>query len=162
MYYITRSKELFLVYVPNLLNIIGVLITSPLNENRFLYGNLLVFYLLTIIFIGIWFKTDKTALPVSLNTNKTTKKQESPENITNPYGSPYEPDDDYMNSIESELEDLTLDDINSMLDRPIQEEEIPMDNTIQKELQSTDSEEETSSELVDQILKEIEMEKQDK
>ena len=162
MYYITRSKELFLVYVPNLLNIIGVLITSPLNENRFLYGNLLVFYLLTIIFIGIWFKTDKTALPVNLNANKTTKKQESPENITNPYGSPYEPDDDYMNSIESELEDLTLDEINSMLDRPIQEEEIPMDNTIQKELQSTDSEEETSSELVDQILKEIEMEKQDK
>ena len=51
--FITRSKEIYLMYIPNLLNIIIVFFSTPVQDNRYLYPNLLVCYLLIIILIGL-------------------------------------------------------------------------------------------------------------
>lgn len=53
MHMITRSTELYMVYLPNLLNIIIVFGSIPAQNNGYLYPNFLVFYLLVIIFISI-------------------------------------------------------------------------------------------------------------
>ena len=50
---ITRSKEIYLIYIPNLLNILIVFLSTPIQDNRYLYPNLLVCYLLVIILIGL-------------------------------------------------------------------------------------------------------------
>lgn len=50
---ITKSREIYLMYVPNLLNIIIVFLSTPIQDNRYLYANLLVCYLLIIILIGV-------------------------------------------------------------------------------------------------------------
>ena len=151
--FITKSKEMYLVYVPNLLNIIGVFLATPIQENRLLYANLLVFYLLIIIFMSIWFKSDKKALPIILDVKKA-KKQDSSEHIYNPNEVTYEnePDlnDDVFENIEYLIDDLTLEEINAELDEPIYTEP-SQENSESPELES--------SELIDEILKEIEMEK---
>ena len=54
IYLITKSKNIFLIYLPNLLNILTVAISTPIQDNRYLYANLLVFYLLVIIFMIIF------------------------------------------------------------------------------------------------------------
>lgn len=51
--FITKSKEIWLIYIPNLLNIIIIFLSTPVQDNRYLYANLLVFYLLIIILIGL-------------------------------------------------------------------------------------------------------------
>ena len=51
--YITKSKEIFLMYIPNLLNIMIVFLSTPIQDNRYLYANLLVCYMLIIIYIGL-------------------------------------------------------------------------------------------------------------
>ena len=48
---IVKSKEIYLMYVPNLLNIIIIFFSTPIQDNRYLYANLLVCYLLIMIFI---------------------------------------------------------------------------------------------------------------
>ena len=48
-----KSKEIYLMYIPNLLNIIIVFLSTPIQDYRYLYANLLVCYLLIIILIGI-------------------------------------------------------------------------------------------------------------
>ena len=48
---LTRSKDIYVAYIPNLLNIIFVLFSTPIQDNRYLYPNLLVAYLLIIILI---------------------------------------------------------------------------------------------------------------
>ena len=53
MHIITKSKELYLIYLPNLLNIIIVFASTPIQDNRYLYANLLVCYLLIIILISL-------------------------------------------------------------------------------------------------------------
>ena len=50
---ITKSKEIYLMYIPNLLNILIVFFSTPIQDNRYLYANLLVCYLLIIILIGL-------------------------------------------------------------------------------------------------------------
>lgn len=54
LYVVTRSKAVFLIYLPNLLNIVTVVISTPYQGNRYLYSNLLVFYLLLIILVKLW------------------------------------------------------------------------------------------------------------
>ena len=49
MYYITRQYKIFLIYLPNLLSALIVMVSTPIQSYRYLYGNLLVFYLLLII-----------------------------------------------------------------------------------------------------------------
>ena len=53
MQFLTKSKEVYLIYIPNLLNIIIVFLSTPIQDNRYLYANLLVCYLLIIILIGL-------------------------------------------------------------------------------------------------------------
>lgn len=48
---LTRSKDIYIAYIPNLLNIILVLFSTPIQDNRYLYPNLLIAYLLIIILI---------------------------------------------------------------------------------------------------------------
>ncbi|MBQ7928680.1 MAG: hypothetical protein IJ287_08090 [Methanobrevibacter sp.] len=49
----TRSKAIYLVYVPNLLNILMIFVSTPIQDYRYLYANLLVFYMLVIVLIGL-------------------------------------------------------------------------------------------------------------
>lgn len=51
--FITKSREIYLMYIPNLLNVIIVFLSTPIQDNRYLYANLLVCYLLIIILIGL-------------------------------------------------------------------------------------------------------------
>lgn len=51
---ITRSRDIYLIYIPNLLNILIVFLSTPIQDNRYLYPNLLICYLLIIILIGLW------------------------------------------------------------------------------------------------------------
>ena len=53
IYVLTKSKGILLVYLPNLLNILTIFVSTPTQDSRYLYPNLLVFYLLVIILIGI-------------------------------------------------------------------------------------------------------------
>lgn len=53
LFLITKLKDIWLVYLPNILNIGTIFISVPAQQNRYLYPNLLVFYLLIIILIGI-------------------------------------------------------------------------------------------------------------
>lgn len=145
MFVMTRSKDLFLIYVPNLLNIIAVIMTSPVQENRFLYGNLLVFYLLIIIFISVMFASDRKALPITLNAQKAKESTKQEVEV-----SPYEYQDFDINQnqyeeVAMQLDDSSLNDINAFLEKQPQEPEPEYDN-----------------ELLDEILKEIEMEKENK
>ena len=51
MFFITRSKSIFLIYLPNLFNILVIFVSTPIQDNRYLYPNLLVCYFLIIMFI---------------------------------------------------------------------------------------------------------------
>lgn len=53
IHFITGSREIYLLYVPNLLNILIVFASTPIQDNRYLYANLLVCYMLVIILIGL-------------------------------------------------------------------------------------------------------------
>ena len=60
IYWIIRVKEIFLIYLPNLMNIFTITLSTPIQSNRYLYGNLLLVYLLLIMAIGLWgYKNDK-------------------------------------------------------------------------------------------------------
>lgn len=164
MQMVTKSKEMYLVYVPTIINIIGVFITVPLNENRFLYPNLLVFYLLIIIFISIYSRNGFKSIPSTLNAEKTEKTNKTNYNA-------YDVSEEYTNQNTIQIEDIPLEEIESILSET--EEQIPQgidtyDETIIPEsnsehlTQSSESEEEYDSDLIDEILKEIEMEKKNK
>lgn len=49
-----KSREIFLMYVPNLLNIIMIFLSTPIQDYRYLYANLLICYMLMIVLIGLW------------------------------------------------------------------------------------------------------------
>ena len=59
---ITKSKEIYLMYIPNLLNILIVFFSTPVQDNRYLYANLLICYLLIIILIGLMQRFDVKSL----------------------------------------------------------------------------------------------------
>ncbi len=50
---ITKSKSIYLIYLPNFLNILIIFVSTPSQDTRYLYPNLLIFYLLIIILIGV-------------------------------------------------------------------------------------------------------------
>ena len=62
----THSRDIYLVYLPNLLNIIVIFLSTPVQDYRYLYANLLVFYLLVIILIKYKFSEN----PNVFSTNK--------------------------------------------------------------------------------------------
>ena len=147
--FVTKSKEMYLIYVPNIINIIGVFLTCPLNENRSLYPNLLIAYMLVIVFISIYLRGSMKALTITLNT----KKAEEPPQRS--YQSPqtYDVSDNYF---DNQINEISLEEIDSIL-----EESEPLQSEDSKP-QTEPSEEEYDSDLIDQILKEIEDEKQNK
>lgn len=139
MQMITKSKDMYLIYVPNLINIIGVFMTTSINENRFLYPNLLVFYLLVIIFISIYSRRDLKSLPVTLNAQKAEEPKDD-HSSQMAYESTYDVSEDYLDaqidSVMLETGDDTFESVDEV---------------------ETHEDEEYDSELIDQILKEIEM-----
>lgn len=46
-------RAIYLMYIPNLLNILMIFLSTPIQDYRYLYANLLVCYLLIIVFIGL-------------------------------------------------------------------------------------------------------------
>ncbi len=53
IYLLTKSREVFFVYLLNLLNIIVIFLSTPVQSYRYLYPNLLLCYFLVIMLIGI-------------------------------------------------------------------------------------------------------------
>ena len=147
IYVITRKEELLLLYVPPLLNVIVGVLTGQNN----MYSNLLVFYLIAIIFISLWFalglkRDDLTnPRPTAANQKRMGKPAETEVPPTIEPVQNYV-DDGYYSDLEVELEELTLDDINEMLGRAPEEE-------------PNKPEIEGDSDLLDEILKEIEQER---
>lgn len=155
---ITKSKDMYLLFVPNLINIIGVFLTVSINENRFLYPNLLIFYLLVIIFISIYSKKDLKPLPVTLNTQK--RKESNVQRAPNENVYRHDTSQDSFANIDKTPEpadDFNFDemDIDSIL------EEIELDKP-KEPTPNQQEDREYNSDLIDEILKEMEMEKQNK
>ena len=61
LYYITKSYGVFLIYLPNFLSALIVMLSTPIQSYRYLYGNLLVFYLLLIILARYLLTKDKSS-----------------------------------------------------------------------------------------------------
>ena len=57
IFLLTKSKNIFLVYLPNMLNILIIFASTPIQDVRYLYPNLLLFYFLVIILLGILVKS---------------------------------------------------------------------------------------------------------
>ncbi|WP_298524509.1 hypothetical protein [uncultured Methanobrevibacter sp.] len=163
MYLITQEREIFYVYVPIIVNIVIVLITGKNNS----YSILLAFYLIAIIFISMYVKLGlkpqdivstamnkteeiRSAKPAQLETYQEVQDEPQPETYQeNPDELQQESYEEEYTYIEEELEELTLDDINEMLGE-----------TQTEETQETvDYSSEGDSDLIDEILREIEMEK---
>lgn len=171
IFIMTQSEEIFLVYVPVLLNIIVVALTGQNN----LYSNLLVFYLIVIILINLWVKQDlkyegipdltqtfnksdkNEVQPISMKEKRyvepvTTEEETYIEPITTEetYVEPITMEEDYIeeddySELETEIEELTFEEIDEMLGNSPTEE---------KQKEEHKSEE---PDLIDEILKEIEM-----
>ena len=60
--FIYRSREIYLMYIPNFLNILIVFASTPIQDYRYLYANLLVCYLLIIIFITAYYTGGKSKI----------------------------------------------------------------------------------------------------
>lgn len=163
-----QSEEIFLMYSPALLNLVLVVLTGQNN----LYSSILIFYLILIIFISVYFKvgfklSNLSNFAQNITKPKGIKTYETPQQITNEKTNPYKtnspnkqektyekenkikeeyiPQNHYYNNIEEELEELHLEDIDNILN--------------ESESKETEQNREYDSDLVDQILKEIEMDK---
>ena len=97
IYVRSEANSIFFVYVPALVNAIIAIITQQYSS----YATILTFYLVVIICVSYYLKPN-TADSLSLQ----------PQAISQPKA--YE--DNYYDYLESELENLTLEDINEMLD----------------------------------------------
>lgn len=145
IYFINPSHETYLLYMPVFLNVLINIFTGQNN----LYSNLLVFYLIVVIAISLWFNLGLTRRDLT-DINPTISKPEKIETRQiEPKQNPVE--DNYYMNLESEIENMTLEDINSMLGQTPDEQD-----------KQTDQSFEGDSDLIDQILKEIEMERDNK
>lgn len=100
MHIITKSKDIYLIYLPNLLNIIIVFFSIPVQDNRYLYANLLVCYMLIIILINLIQLKDKS------NEELSRKHEEAIERLKKENAIQYErieesyPDEDDIEPLE--------------------------------------------------------------
>lgn len=148
IFYTTRSYEIFLLYIPALLNAAIVFITGPAQFNLSLYVSLLVCYMIAIILISKRFDVDLEVQPAPApQIIEETATQSN-------YG-------DY----EFDIDAITFEEIEEL----IQESEYVPETetrTSTNEISQTEDEPandaESASDLVDSILKEIEMEKENK
>ena len=121
IYYMTKSKDIILVYLPNLFNILVVFVSIPTQDNRYLYPNLLVFYLLVIIIVGILAKQKLSSTP---KTAATSNELPSPQ-------------DDSDAKIDAIIDNLTPEEIQSILNEP--EEVSPTQNAEDVEYDELDA-----------------------
>ena len=152
IYYMTKSKDIILVYLPNLFNILVVFVSIPTQDNRYLYPNLLVFYLLVIIIVGILAKQKLSSTPKTAATsNELPSPQEdsdakidaiidnlSPEEIQSILNEPEEvsptqnAEDDAYDELDAIIDNLTPEEVSSILNEP-EEETSPKAETVEKE-----------------------------
>ena len=69
IYLLTKSKDIFLMYLPNFLNIVILFLSTPAQQYRYLYPNLLVFYLLVIMLVSIITKRKSNENTISSNSS---------------------------------------------------------------------------------------------
>ena len=128
IYVKTELNEIFLVYLAPFINTVIVMLTGQST----IYPNILVFYLIAIICVGIYFNPHRKAAGVSDKSKVLT----SPKTQTQPefYVEETYDDDEYYSDLEAEIEGLTLEDINKMLDEtPKAETTAPQEKDVKEE-----------------------------
>lgn len=106
LHMITNSRNVYLIYLPNFLNIIVIFLSTPVQDYRYLYANILVFYLLVIIIVGEYYK--KRSVP-SVNLNNYGSVENSHENshsVQNELNHEYNGQEIYSNSYEETPEEM--------------------------------------------------------
>ena len=169
IYFFTRSTNVVWIYLPNLLNILTVAVSTPIQDNRYLYASLLVFYFLVIMLIGILSRDELTLtqvigrvrnghpIPYGPSSQEVSEKPLKTTNyVERPAENIYEPVENEYKEYESILEELSVDDINSMLEEPVQQR---ITQEVQKPQESRKTQEDSSSDLIDDILKEMDIER---
>jgi len=171
IYVRTESEEILFMYIPTFLSMLISLLTG---QNNF-YAVILTLYLVVIIFAAFFFKLD---LKVK-NLPKVGKSLARPQSQPAIQAEENYADDEYYSYLESEIEELTLEDINEMLGQTKTEEapkvsqepkpveaprEVKEPKTVEtpKEIKEPAPDEtmpQDADDLLDQILKEIELEK---
>lgn len=154
---INRSDDMYMLYLPALVNTIIVFLTSTAQLNLSLYSNQLTLYLLIVILISMWFNdnnvisidTNRISMPQTLQKRRSTQKNYAPRNE-----STYSENQSVPRDLEAEIDQLTLDDINDIL-REISLEEERVEPP-KAEPAFEENEEEFSSDLIDEILKDLE------
>ncbi len=147
---INRSDDLYVVYLPALANTIIVFITSTVQLNLSLYSNQLTLYVVILILISMWINDNNMlSIPQTLQ-----KREYSQSNYYTSNENTYSENQKISRDIESEIDQLTLDDLNELL-REISLEEERMEPPKAKP-PLEESKEEFSSDLIDEILKELE------
>ena len=145
IYYLTKSKNIILVYLPNLLNILVVFISIPTQDNRYLYPNLLVFYLLVLILVGILAKQNFSLKPRAVATSTElpgtheenyneiyeTKDNLTPEEKVLPKTESVEKEDTY-DELDAIIDNLTPEEVNSILNET-EDETTPKAESVKKE-----------------------------
>ena len=146
VFYTTNSKEMFLIFIPNLLNMIICLVSGQNN----LYSNLLVCYLIIIILANMWpsLQSQKAETPAPVRNEQPARIIREQEEIKeySPIESEISSSQEGYQDVEYELDELPLEDNNIIQDNA----SIEYENT-----------EVGESDLVDEILKEIKNEKND-
>ena len=64
IFLLTKSKDIFMVYMPNMLNIIIIFLSTPTQDVRYLYPDFLMFYLLVIILMSILIKANDWSISI--------------------------------------------------------------------------------------------------
>ena len=67
IYLLTKSRDIIYVYLPNVINILLVFASTSIQDYRYLYPNLLLFYLLIIILINVVYENKKQYSPPNSN-----------------------------------------------------------------------------------------------
>ncbi|MEE0935861.1 MAG: hypothetical protein U0L42_09325 [Methanobrevibacter sp.] len=147
---INKSDDMYLVYIPALANTIIVFLTSTAQSNLSQYSNQLTLYVMIVILISMWINDNNIlSIPQTLQKREYTQDNYSTSNGNNYIEGQNSPID-----LESEIDQLTSDDIDEILREISLEEEIM--EPPEAEPPFEENEEEFSSDLIDEILKELE------
>ena len=106
IYYTTNSHEIFLIFIPNLLNMVICLVSGQNN----LYSNLLVCYLIIIILANMWpnLKSQGTETPAPARNEQPARIMSQPKEYVPPKAEMNQPQEEYQ-TVDYQLEELTLD-----------------------------------------------------
>ncbi len=184
IYSLTKLSEIYLISTPILLNTIIILVSNSFHINNYLYGNVLVCYLIIIILLNIWSNPDSYLKSHSKNT-LISKNQEYVDtaytNSNEVIHKDVEFNENIYEEIESEIEELSVEEIKSILvqysneestsenietkneEMNMEETNIDLEETSNKKTHlNVKTQEESKQDLITQILKEMEIEKENK